>query len=55
MGLIVNDNNIIDSSGLNAGTTIMFEDGREVKLYTNDEVNELINILTQILENGNLL
>jgi len=28
---------------------------REIKLYTNEEITELINVLNYILENGNLL
>lgn len=54
MGLKLNDNGLTPE-GLNPGTVITFEDGREIKLYTNEEITELINGLNYILENGNLL
>mgnify|MGYP000903960407 CR=1 FL=1 len=55
MGLKINDSEVVSSQNLNTGTTIMFDDGRELRLCTNEELIELINVLNYILQNGNLL
>jgi len=55
MGLIVNDSESLDVSGLNSGTSIRFEDGRELKLFTINEAQELIEVLQTIIDNGHLL
>jgi hypothetical protein len=55
MGLIVNDSESVDVSGLNSGTSIRFEDGREIKIFTLSEAQELIDVLQTIVDNGHLL
>lgn len=54
MGLIINDSEELDVSGINSGTSIRFHDGRELKIFTLEEAQELMAVLQNIIDNGNL-
>ena len=52
--ITVNSNTIDEISEVNYGSVIEFEDGRNLKIYSIEEVNELILLLEGIKLKNNL-
>jgi hypothetical protein len=52
--ILVNGKEDFISEEVNNGSVIEFEDGRSFKIYSTEEVSELIDVLIKIKDNNNL-